>query len=350
MSDYATRYQQLNRSFRPVMVYHLGIDAGFFAEYTYMLHAMLYCLQHGIQFRLYSADANFGVDKGWSDYFLPFCEEDTAAFHHRYNKHAIPSFRTLRRRYPQRSPWGLLKWAAKVKMQRRMGHLLGYVRYHRRIRLNQDYRFDFHAPIVCPALSLTGPYPEAFRRMVDLTWHLNDAVAHEARQLAATLHLPEHYIGCQVRGGDKATEVSLTTPDEVVDAVRRQPRHEDVFVLTDDYRLFEALCRRHPDIHWHTLCTPEERGYVNSAFTATAPTAKRQQMVRFLTSIQLLLQADHFVGSITTGPSLFLLKYLYPHATAHDCAAADLAEAVTLPIADRGALAARHRGGPFSKG
>jgi hypothetical protein len=34
MSDYATRYQQLNRSFRPVMVYHLGIDAGFFAEYT----------------------------------------------------------------------------------------------------------------------------------------------------------------------------------------------------------------------------------------------------------------------------------------------------------------------------
>lgn len=46
------------------MIFHLGIDAGFFTEYTYMLHAMLYCLQHKIQFKLYSDDANFGWEKG----------------------------------------------------------------------------------------------------------------------------------------------------------------------------------------------------------------------------------------------------------------------------------------------
>ena len=45
------------------MIFHLGIDAGFFTEYTYMLHAMLYCLQHKIQFKLYSDDANFGWEK-----------------------------------------------------------------------------------------------------------------------------------------------------------------------------------------------------------------------------------------------------------------------------------------------
>ena len=45
------------------MIYHIGIDAGFFTEYTYMLHAMLYCLQHKIQFKLYSDDANFGWEK-----------------------------------------------------------------------------------------------------------------------------------------------------------------------------------------------------------------------------------------------------------------------------------------------
>lgn len=56
------------------MIFHLGIDAGFFTEYTYMLHAMLYCLQHKIQFKLYSDDANFGWEKGWTDCFVPFCE------------------------------------------------------------------------------------------------------------------------------------------------------------------------------------------------------------------------------------------------------------------------------------
>ena len=37
---------------------------------------------------------------------------------------------------------------------------------------------------------------------------------------------------------------------------------------------------------------------------------KRQ--ARFLCSIQLLMDASVFIGSITTGPSLFLLKKFYP--------------------------------------
>ena len=48
-NDLATKYHLLNRSFKKTMIYHIGIDAGFFTEYTYMLHAMLYCLQHKIQ-------------------------------------------------------------------------------------------------------------------------------------------------------------------------------------------------------------------------------------------------------------------------------------------------------------
>ena len=63
-NNLTTTYRLLNSSFRKTMIFHLGIDAGFFTEYTYMLHAMLYCLQHKIQFKLYSDDANFGWEKG----------------------------------------------------------------------------------------------------------------------------------------------------------------------------------------------------------------------------------------------------------------------------------------------
>ena len=48
-NDLATKYRLLNSSFKKTMIYHIGIDAGFFTEYTYMLHAMLYCLQHKIR-------------------------------------------------------------------------------------------------------------------------------------------------------------------------------------------------------------------------------------------------------------------------------------------------------------
>lgn len=71
-NNLTTTYRLLNSSFRKTMIFHLGIDAGFFTEYTYMLHAMLYCLQHKIQFKLYSDDANFGWEKGWTDCFVPF--------------------------------------------------------------------------------------------------------------------------------------------------------------------------------------------------------------------------------------------------------------------------------------
>ena len=64
-----------NYSFKKVAICHIGIDAGFFCEYSYMLEIMLYCLEHQIQFKLYSKDANFGYEKGWRDYFEPFCVE-----------------------------------------------------------------------------------------------------------------------------------------------------------------------------------------------------------------------------------------------------------------------------------
>ena len=68
-------YQKLNDSFHKRLVYHVGIDCGFFVELNNMINAILYCLLNGYRFQLYSEDANFGTGKGWTEYFLPFCEE-----------------------------------------------------------------------------------------------------------------------------------------------------------------------------------------------------------------------------------------------------------------------------------
>ena len=73
--DLLNKYKELNESYKPILVYHVGIDAGFFSEFNDLIFMILYCLEHKIQFKLYSDDANFGIEKGWQDYFEPFCEE-----------------------------------------------------------------------------------------------------------------------------------------------------------------------------------------------------------------------------------------------------------------------------------
>lgn len=61
--DLLNKYKELNESYKPILVYHVGIDAGFFSEFNDLIFMILYCLEHKIQFKLYSDDANFGIEK-----------------------------------------------------------------------------------------------------------------------------------------------------------------------------------------------------------------------------------------------------------------------------------------------
>ena len=75
-------YRKVNEKFESVLVFHVGESAGFFSEYNCMILVMLYCLQHKIQFKLYSRDANFGYEKGWTDFFESFCKEEDLSLIH----------------------------------------------------------------------------------------------------------------------------------------------------------------------------------------------------------------------------------------------------------------------------
>ena len=154
MDNIVLRYKELNASFKRELVYHVGIDAGFFAEYTYMLNAMLWCLQHKIRFKLYSDDANFSHEKGWSDYFESFCEEVHERFHHRFNVHRIPSWSKLLKQKNFR----MLKWKLKCYCLNVIGDWRALVCYHKHVLLNHHIRFDFNAHFYIPELGIDGDY------------------------------------------------------------------------------------------------------------------------------------------------------------------------------------------------
>lgn len=332
------RYQRLNNSYSPVLVWHTGVDAGFFAEYSAMLNAMLFCLERRWQFRLYSADANYGYRRGWTDYFMPFCPEETAVFHHRLNHYSPATWRQLLCRRDSRR-FQTLAWKAKLSLRHAAGRLLALVTYGRNVRLSADVRFVPKAHYRIPELDIDGDYFHAFGRMADITWHLNAATAVERDALVASLGLGSDYAGCQVRGGDKVTETALQPPERYAATMRRLAAGRDVFVLTDDYAIYRRLCAAAPDVRFLTLCEPSEGGYVNTDFTHTGADLKRRRMERFLTAMDLLMHARPFVGSITNGPSFFLLKKRYPDAVAIDCPADRLREALTGSIAERSRIA-----------
>lgn len=323
------------------LVYHLGIDAGFFTEYTYMTDAIIFCERHGIEFVLYSDDANFACGRGWDDFFKPFCRETHNRINHLFNTHHIPALKQLLFGKGRRiGVTKALTWKAKVKVKYALGRTLGLLAYGRPILLNQDVRPWHGDTDRTTGKTNYEDYLRTFAQVNKRIWHLNEATARECEKLKTELSLPGKYIACQVRGGDKITETELLPPSLYIRLIREKGRGmKDVFVLTDDYAIFEQLRRLAPDMRWYTLCTPEEKGYVNDAFIKTSEERKHRQMTRFLSSMDILMKSELFVGSVTTGPSLFVLKNKWPDAVAADCDAADFPHVATLPINERAKLA-----------
>lgn len=97
-----------------------------------------------------------------------------------------------------------------------------------------------------------------------------------------------------------------------------------------------------PKLRIVSLCQPEDQGYSHQAFCIAAPQSKRAAIIRLIVSIDLLLHAKKFAGSITTGPSVFIMKQRYaePSVIAVDCAKEMLESALTLPIDSRAAISA----------
>ena len=60
--------------------------------------------------------------------------------------------------------------------------------------------------------------------------------------------LPEQYVGCQIRGGDKFIEYDLLSVDLYLRKIKEVTDLKNVFVLTDDYEIIKCLRKMHQNI------------------------------------------------------------------------------------------------------
>lgn len=336
----AARYRSVNSKYGKALVFHMGIDAGFFAEFKYLVHAVIYCLEHQTRLLLYSKDANFGWENGWSDYFVPFCEEVCEAYHSRCNVHSLQGLRELKRLNPNVSSVDLMKWKAKTFVNNKLCRLKNNIAYGHDVLSTSDippYNVKEHISI--PQLDIEGGYLEVFRAVASMLWRFNDETQEAVDGYVSKLGLPEHYAATQIRGGDKVTEIQLYKPSLFVETLIRNTALRNVLLLTDDYSILEAVRQDYPQFRWHSLCSPAEKGYYNSSFAKSAAETKRGQMQRFLAQVDAMARADFFTGSISVGPSLFLLEMLYPCGYPVDCSKDNLNRAAQLSIPQRNEMA-----------
>ncbi len=162
--------------------------------------------------------------------------------------------------------------------------------------------------------------------------------------MEVVLHDEEDILG----GGEAAVLMLPLLPafraqlGEVVHQALHPVDGEYIFALADNYLQLEIVRSEFPHLHIVSLCQPEDQGYNHKAFCTADPQEKRAAIVRLIVSADLLLHAKKFVGSITTGPSVFILKQRHaePTVIAADCAKEALASVLTLPIDQRAALSA----------
>jgi len=290
------RYKKLNNSFLKKTVFHVGINAGFFSEYNNMILAVLYCILHKLKFELYSKDANFGFEKGWEDYFEPFCKTQTNDFHSYYNHRFVT------------------RYTDKEKRKIKIFKLLHFARY-----FTQDLWYHMHKELwenvedkwgkkyVISELGIEGNLNEVCRSLVHMTWRYNKSTQDEISKMIESLNLPDQYLGFHIRQGDKFTENTLLSPEQYIEAAMKEFNIRNAFILTDDYTVIEDLRNKYQDWNIYTLCMEEERGFFYEDFQKQNDKyVKRLSHLRLFASMDIINNSQCFYGTFTSNPGMYL--------------------------------------------
>lgn len=288
------KYYALNKSFKRKFVFHLGYDAGFFSEYNNMILAMLYCLTHKIQFTLYSEDANFGYQYGWTDYFFPFCDETNDDFHKKYN---FRNYDFIQERLGIKDK---LKIKA-YKVFNGINFLSQDLWLLLRDRKNEKNIYNI------PEIGIINcSLKDACRELISLTWQYNEITAPEIKNKIRLLNLPEDYIGFHIRRGDKHIEQDLVETSSYLNRAENISNIKNTFILTDDFRVISEIRNKYKEWTIFTFCKESEQGYDHAKFKKENKSIIKEAHLNLFASLDVLNNSTFFVGTFGSNPGMYL--------------------------------------------
>lgn len=215
-----------NESFDKYFVFHVG-DRGFFAEITCVARAAIYAYCHNLQLVLYNNDFGFNYQKGWADYYLPFCKEYEPSMESKVEVYAEAT--------------------RKSKFMREL----------------HAHRID--------SLTIGSVTIQGFREIMSFFMLMLcrpiQKLANEAKKAIDQFGLDGDFAAVHVRRGDKVGDEDEYYPIEIyIDSLKKMNGFGlPLFVLSDDYQAIiemkEAIGKIYPQIPIHSLCQPKNSGF-----------------------------------------------------------------------------------------
>lgn len=291
LSDFWKKYNKINDSYKEVCIY-LGIGTGFFSEFNNMVLAILYCLVNKIKFKLYLINAKgFPNNKGWEEFFMPFCNE--LIYNPDIEFNSLFDF--------DKRDINILHSIIKDKYG--ISDFFYFNSYIFSKTRNSILNYNFNIK----ELGIEGDIRHAFGIIAKNLFRFNDETQKEINKLVDSLNFPKKYIGFHIRAGDKTTEAELVEPEKYMKSVEKYTDIKDIFISTDDYSIVEKLQNKYESkYNIYTLTNKKELGYNQCSFESSNKNEKYNHLIEFFASIEILLNSELCFGSYTSNPPVFL--------------------------------------------
>lgn len=291
-------FQLQGGRFKRELIFHIGQDAGFYSEFNNMVLAIIYCIHQEIKFRLFSADANFSVRKGWEDYFLPFCPDTRCRIHTYVNYRYAEPYKS-RRIILVRIYKGIFR------------HSFLTFELWDKIRdlafdLDESHLTDNQLPENRAINGKVRYIQTVAPEIISGIYRFNALAGEEVKKRKESISFTGEYIGFHMRAGDKIREHQLPELSSYIEKANRISDIRAGFIYTDDYRLFRKVCEKYPDWYFQTLTGQEQKGYVHEDFLALGPEQKRKRMIEMFASVELLSEARYIVCTYSSNIGMFL--------------------------------------------
>lgn len=142
--------------------------------------------------------------------------------------------------------------------------------------------------------------------IIPIVYRFNDKYRYLIEKFIQDIHLPKEYISIHVRAGDKITERQLITPQAYLNKASEKFDCHNIFIATDDYRIYEQLKDANPTYTFYTSTSPEDKGNDTDIFFSSSKENIKRNLIEMFASIEIFLKLELFVGTYGSNPGLFV--------------------------------------------
>ena len=283
-------------------------NRGFGSELNNLLYAINYSNKNNLKIRLLSNRWNFKINKGWSDYFSTM-----NVFEEKKGENIFFIYDILRRIfglstlcYFSENRKGLFTLNNNVPQSRfykvfsfSIMHLFFRVLKPKNIEFVIDYFYKVRNFNEKELFDNEDGFIKEMNVILHDIWQFNDETKTKVLEKKNNFYLTDYAV-FHIRRGDKVTtgEDDFYDVSDYMERLRELKKSIDtIFIMSDDYTVFESIVKEFPKYNYYTLIDPKQRGHLQSEFNKQSVQEIEDSAINLFTEIEIAKNSNLFIGS-----------------------------------------------------